>query len=60
LLLSALLVASLWTWYRTLGSADVEPISSPRSEFFYWLTIMFSQTLGTALGDWTADTAGLG
>jgi len=60
LLLSALLVASLWTWYRTLGSADVEPISSPRAEFFYWLTIMFSQTLGTALGDWTADTAGLG
>lgn len=35
-------------------------VASPRSELFYWLTIMFSQTLGTALGDWTADTAGLG
>jgi len=35
-------------------------VSSPKAEGFYWLTIMFSQTLGTALGDWTADTAGLG
>jgi uncharacterized membrane-anchored protein len=59
-LLLALLAASLFTWYRTLGTLDVGSISSPASECFYWVTIMFSQTLGTALGDWTADTAGLG
>ncbi len=59
-LLLALLVASLFTWYRTLGSVDVGSVNSPRSEIFYWVTIMFSQTLGTALGDWTADSAGLG
>lgn len=59
-LLLALLVGSLFAWYRTLGSISVETVSSPRAEMFYWLTIMFSQTLGTALGDWTADTAGLG
>jgi uncharacterized membrane-anchored protein len=59
-ILSALLVLSLLTWYRALGSVAVDSVASPKSEFFYWLTIMFSQTLGTALGDWTADTAGLG
>ena len=59
-LLFALLIASLAVWYRTLGSASVDTVSSPRAETFYWVTIMFSQTLGTALGDWTADTAGLG
>jgi uncharacterized membrane-anchored protein len=59
-LLLFLLAASIFTWHRTLGSVSVTSIRSPRSEFFYWLTIMFSQTLGTALGDWTADTAGLG
>ena len=59
-LLLALLLASLLVWYRTLGSISVTTVSSPRSELFYWVTIMFSQTLGTALGDWTADTAGLG
>jgi uncharacterized membrane-anchored protein len=59
-LLFALLVMSLFTWHRTLGSISVETVSSPGSEMFYWVTIMFSQTLGTALGDWTADTAGLG
>lgn len=59
-LLLVLLVGSLFTWYRSQGSVAVETVNSPRSEFFYWLTIMFSQTLGTALGDWTADTAGLG
>jgi uncharacterized membrane-anchored protein len=47
-------------WYRTLGSVSVDTVSSPKSEIFYWVTIMFSQTLGTALGDWSADTAGLG
>lgn len=59
-ILFTLLVASLMLWYRTLGSVAVDTVSSPRSEMFYWITIMFSQTLGTALGDWTADTAGLG
>ena len=59
-LLLALLLASLAVWYRTLGSVSVETVSAPRAEIFYWITIMFSQTLGTALGDWTADTAGLG
>lgn len=59
-MLLALLAASLLLWYRTLGSVDVDTVSSPRSEVFYWITIMFSQTLGTALGDWAADNAGLG
>jgi uncharacterized membrane-anchored protein len=48
------------TWYRVLGSVSVATVISPKAEMFYWVTIMFSQTLGTALGDWTADTAGLG
>lgn len=59
-LLLCLLLTSLFVWHRTLGSVDVNTVSTPKSEFFYWLTIMFSQTLGTALGDWTADSAGLG
>ncbi|MDE2600056.1 MAG: hypothetical protein KGL40_10590 [Rhodocyclaceae bacterium] len=59
-LLLALLLGSLFVWHRTLGSVSVNTINSPKAEAFYWLTIMFSQTLGTALGDWTADTAGLG
>ncbi|MDE2000842.1 MAG: hypothetical protein KGI52_18160, partial [Burkholderiales bacterium] len=59
-LLLVLLLGSLAIWYRTMGSVSVASVSSPRAEMFYWLTIMFSQTLGTALGDWTADTAGLG
>jgi len=59
LLLIFLLIA-LFTWHRTLGRIDVASITTPKAELFYWLTIMFSQTLGTALGDWTADTAGLG
>lgn len=59
-LLLALLFGSLFAWHRALGSVAVSTVSSPRAEAFYWLTIMFSQTLGTALGDWTADTAGLG
>ena len=60
IILFTLLVASLMLWYRALGSVAVDSVSSPKSEVFYWITIMFSQTLGTALGDWTADTAGLG
>jgi uncharacterized membrane-anchored protein len=59
-LLLALLLGSLFVWHRTLGSVSVNTVSSPKAEMFYWVTIMFSQTLGTALGDWTADTAGLG
>lgn len=59
-LLLALLAASLFLWHRTLGSISVESVSSPPAEMFYWVTIMFSQTLGTALGDWTADTQGMG
>ncbi|MDE3011858.1 MAG: hypothetical protein KGI67_13310 [Pseudomonadota bacterium] len=58
-LLLALLMASLLVWYRALGSVSVSTVRSPAAEGFYWVTIMFSQTLGTALGDWTADTAGL-
>ena len=59
-ILLALLLASLFVWYRTLGSVAVDTVSSPKSEVFYWGTIMLSQTLGTALGDWTADTEALG
>lgn len=59
-LLMALLFGSLFIWHRTLGSVSVSTVSLPKAEMFYWVTIMFSQTLGTALGDWTADTAGLG
>jgi uncharacterized membrane-anchored protein len=59
-ILFTLLMASLFIWYHTLGSIAVNSVNSPKTEMFYWVTIMFSQTLGTALGDWTADTAGLG
>lgn len=58
--LMALLFGSLLVWHKTLGSVSVSSISTPKAEAFYWVTIMFSQTLGTALGDWSADTAGLG
>jgi uncharacterized membrane-anchored protein len=59
LLLLFCVLTSLFTWYRTLGTVDVNSVSGPREETFYWITITFSQTLGTALGDWVAD-AGLG
>jgi uncharacterized membrane-anchored protein len=59
-ILFALLSGSFVMWYRTLGSVDIATVGSPQSELLYWFTIMISQTLGTALGDWTADTAGLG
>ncbi len=59
-LLLVLLLASLVVWYQTLGSISVDTVSNPKTEIFYWVTIMFSQTLGTALGDWTSDSAGLG
>lgn len=59
-LLLACLVAVLTLWYRTEGTVSVETVSAPRIEAFYWAAITFSQTLGTALGDWLADTGGLG
>jgi len=59
-LLLVLLLASFALWYTTLGSVSIETVSSPKAEAFYWVTIMFSQTLGTALGDWMADDAGFG
>lgn len=55
LLLLALVLASLAAWRMTLGTVDVNRIATPKAEMFYWLTITFSQTLGTALGDWVAD-----
>jgi uncharacterized membrane-anchored protein len=60
LLLLGMLVGCLAAWQRTLGTTAVDSVASPKAEVFYWMTIMFSQTLGTALGDWTADSAGLG
>lgn len=59
-LLAALLVLSLVVWQRALGSVSINTITSPKAEMYYWATIMFSQTLGTALGDWMADSTGLG
>ncbi|HYJ53850.1 MAG TPA: hypothetical protein VEW04_11840 [Allosphingosinicella sp.] len=59
-LLLALVLASLGAWKLATGTIRVETVSTPKSEAFYWLTITFSQTLGTALGDWVADTNGLG
>lgn len=59
-LLLGLLLLSLFVWHRMLGTISAQSISTPRAETFYWITVMLSQTLGTALGDWTADTAGLG
>ncbi len=58
--LFTLLMATLATWYVTLGSVSAHSVTSPKAETFYWLAIMFSQTLGTALGDFLADTTGLG
>ena len=55
LLLFACVLASLFAWHRTLGTVNVNTIVTPKAEAFYWLTITFSQTLGTALGDWAAD-----
>lgn len=60
LALFALVLATLIIWKKTLDSIDISTVYTPRAELFYWTTIMFSQTLGTALGDWMADTSGLG
>ena len=59
LLLLGCVLASLFAWHKALGTVDVNTVTGPRQEIFYWITITFSQTLGTALGDWIAD-AGLG
>ena len=58
-ILFVLLMAALGTWYWSAGSVSVDSVNSPKIEMFYWVAILFSQTLGTALGDWMADT-GLG
>jgi uncharacterized membrane-anchored protein len=54
------LLAALGLWYWSLGSISVDTVNTPKVEAFYWVAITFSQTLGTALGDWTADSTGLG
>jgi uncharacterized membrane-anchored protein len=59
-LLFLLLMISLLVWYRSAGSISVNTVATPKVETFYWVSILFSQTLGTALGDWMADTNGLG
>ena len=59
-LLFALMMTSLYVWRRITGSVAVDTVSSPKSEIFYWVTIMFSQTLGTAMGDWMSDSMALG
>jgi uncharacterized membrane-anchored protein len=58
--LLALLLATLGLWYWSLGSISVETVAAPKVEAFYWAAITFSQTLGTALGDWMADSIELG
>ncbi len=60
LLLLACVLATLAVWYWSLGSISVATVNTPKVEAFYWIAITFSQTLGTALGDWTADDTGLG
>jgi len=59
-LLLACLLGTLALWYWSMGSVSVAKIATPKAEIFYWVTITFSQTLGTALGDWIADSGGLG
>ncbi len=58
--LAILLATSMLVWHRSAGTLSVQSITTPRAEGFYWTTIMLSQTLGTALGDWMADDAGFG
>jgi uncharacterized membrane-anchored protein len=53
-------MASLLIWRWSTGSISIETVNTPKIEMFYWVTIMFSQTLGTALGDWVADTKDMG
>jgi len=60
IILLILVIASLLFWRWSTGSISVATVSTPKVEIFYWVTIMFSQTLGTALGDWVADTNDMG
>lgn len=60
ILLLLCVLGSLLAWKLSVGTISSDDITSSRAEIFYWLTIIFSQTLGTALGDWAADTGGLG
>ena len=60
ILLALCVAASLITWRATLGTISVQSVATPKAEIFYWITITFSQTLGTALGDWVADQPGVG
>ena len=60
LLLLTLVLLTLYVWHRSLGTISVDSIITPKAETFYWATITFSQTLGTALGDWAVDNGGLG
>jgi uncharacterized membrane-anchored protein len=55
-----LVISSLLIWRWSTGSISIETVNTPKVEIFYWVTIMFSQTLGTALGDWVADTNDMG
>jgi uncharacterized membrane-anchored protein len=57
-MLFACLLATLGAWYWTMGSISVATVDNPKVEIFYWVAITFSQTLGTALGDWMADSTG--
>jgi uncharacterized membrane-anchored protein len=59
-ILLACLAAVLGLWYWSQGTISVDTVTTPKAEAFYWAAITFSQTLGTALGDWLADTGGLG
>lgn len=61
-IIGLLLIISLFVWHRVEGTVSIASVTAPRAEWFYWCTILFSQTLGTALGDWTAgaDRGGLG
>jgi uncharacterized membrane-anchored protein len=59
-ILFALVIASLIVWRVAVGTVSVSHIASPKAEMFYWLTILFSNTLGTALGDWTSEGTGFG
>jgi uncharacterized membrane-anchored protein len=59
-ILLACVLGALALWYAMLGTINVDTVATPRVEIFYWVTITFSQTLGTALGDWMADDTGLG
>jgi uncharacterized membrane-anchored protein len=59
-ILLILVIASLLIWRWSTGSISIETVNTPKVEVFYWVTIMFSQTLGTALGDWVADTNEMG